>query len=633
MTESRECAAPWQRGAAASRIGRALSLLLVLAATSARAQHAGFTATDVPAGPASIHGKVVHSERSEAAAGVEVVLYALPSSGVPGLRRTQTDATGAFAFEGISNSPDVAYLVGARFANIPFPGSRIAFAEGETNRTTEVRIADPTMDPSSVSVVESKLRLDRSAAGLAVVETHELRNAGKNVVFVPAPARSKAKPAFATDLLPGAKNLTHPLGMKPEGLVDRPGGLAFFGPIYPGEQELSFSYDVPLGAEGARVLEKHFPSPAERVLVLASEAVGALHAPGFVPTKSVKDEDKSYRALEAKRVPGGATLDLSLDLPAMRAEPSALSVTEVRLVLDVDDAAATVQEEHALRVSDGPPLLGSPAQPLLWIPLPAGAQDLRFATETSAVGLVPDPRGGLAVIGPLPAGESTLRIQYRVPVQDGAVALDRAFGAEFPLLSVYLADSGIAAESERLHRRRPVRTEDRAYLHLEAFEIAPGETVPLRLSALPPIAGLHPVAEMLLVALLAAAAVAILARPVLHPRSVAIETMQALPDRRERDSLYSALRDLEDDFETGKVAEPDYRTLREELRGRALALLQLERDAERSRSEQARASQAPRGPSSPALCRVCGATPRPEDRFCGRCGAPLAPPAELEASA
>ncbi|HME70019.1 MAG TPA: zinc ribbon domain-containing protein [Myxococcota bacterium] len=633
MTEPRERAAPRRRGAAAGRLGRAATLLIALAAASAHAQHTGFTATDVPAGPASIHGKVVHSERPEAAAGVEVVLYALPSSGVPGLRRTQTDASGAFAFEGISNSPEVAYLVGARFANIPFPGSRIAFAQGETDRATEVRIADPTTDPSAVSVVESKLRLDRSAAGLAVVETHELRNAGKQVVFVPAPARSKAKPAFAADLLPGAKDLTHPLGMKPDGLVDRPGGLAFFGPIYPGEQELTFSYDVPLDAAGARVLEKRFPSAAKRVLVLASEAVGALHAPGFVPTESVKDEDKSYRALEAKRVPEGATLDLALDLPPMRAEPSALSVTEVRLVLDVDDAAVTVQEEHALQVSEGPPLLGSSAQPLLWIPLPAGAQDVRFAAETSAVGLVPDSRGGLDVIGPLPAGESSLRIQYRVPVQEGAVALDRPFGAAFPLLSVFVADSGITADSERLHRRRPVRTEDRAYLHLEAFEIAPGETVPLRLAALPPAAGVPAVAEMLLVALLAAAAVAILARPVLRPRSVALEAMQATPDHRERDSLYSALRDLEDDFETGKVAEPDYRTLREELRGRALALLQVERDAERTASERARAPQAPSGPSSPALCRACGAVPRPEDRFCGRCGAPLAPPAELEASA
>ncbi|HTF32505.1 MAG TPA: hypothetical protein VK714_02255 [Myxococcota bacterium] len=631
MTEPTERAAPPRCRAAAGRLGAAL--LVVLAAASARAQHAGFTATDVPAGPASIHGKVVHPEHPDAAAGVEVVLYALPSSGVPGLRRTQTDASGAFAFEGISNNPEVAYLVGARFANIPFPGSRIAFAPGETDRTTEVRIADPTMDPSAVSVVESKVRLDRSAAGLAVIETHELRNTGKQVVFVPGPARPKAKPAFAADFLPGAKDLTHPLGMKPDGLVDRPGGLAFFGPIYPGDQEFTFSYEVPLGAGSARVLEKRFPSAAQRVLVLASEAVGAVRAPGFGPAESVKDEDKSYRALEAKRVPEGATLDLALELPPMRADPSALSVTEVRLVLDVDDAAVTVQEEHALRVAEGPPLLGSPAQPLLSIPLPDGAQDVRFAAETSAVGLVPDSRGGLDVIGPLPAGESSLRIQYRVPVRDGRVALDRAFGAGFPLLSVYVADSGIAAESERLHRRRPVRTEDRAYLHLEAFEIAPGETVPLRLAALPPVAGLPPVAEMVLVALLAAAAVAILARPVLRPRSVALEAMQAPADRRERDSLYTAMRDLEDDFETGKVAEPDYRTLREELRGRALVLLQAERDAERIAGERARAHKAPSGPSSPAPCRACGASPRPEDRFCGRCGAPLARPAELEASA
>lgn len=633
MIEQAERAAPRRGGGAVGRLACAATLLIALVSVSARAQHAGFTATDVPAGPASIHGKVVHTERPEAAAGVEVVLYALPSSGVPGLRRAQTDASGAFAFEGISNSPDVAYLIGARFENIPFPGGRIAFAQGETDHTTEVRIADPTTDPAAVAVVESKLRLDRSTAGLSVTETHALRNTGKQVVFVPAPARSKLTPAFAADLLPGAKNLSHPLGMRPEGLVDRPGGLAFFGPIYPGEQELTFSYDVPLDAAGPRVLAKRFPSAAERVLVLASGAVGGLRAAGLVATESPKDEDQSARAFEAKRVPKGATFDLALDLPPMRAEPAALSVAEVRLVLDIDDAAATVQEEHSLRVSEGPPLLGSPAQPLLWIPLPTGAQDVRFAAETATVGLVPDAKGGLDVIGPLPAGESILRIQYRVPVQEGAVSLDRPFGAAFPLLSVYVADSGIVADSERLHRRRPVRTDDRAYLHLEAFEIAPGETVPLRLAALPPAASLPRVAEMLLVALLATTAVVILARPVLRPRGAILEEIHAPPDHRERDSLYSALRDLEDDFETGKVAEPDYRTLREELRGRALALLQVERDAERIARERARTLETPSAPASSAPCRACGAAPRPEDRFCGRCGTPLVRSAEFEASA
>jgi len=134
-----------------------------------------------------------------------------------------------------------------------------------------------------------------------------------------------------------------------------------------------------------------------------------------------------------------------------------------------------------------------------------------------------------------------------------------------------------------------------------------------------------------LVALLAAGAVAFLARPVLRPRSVALEEMEA-PDRRERDSLYSALRDLEDDFETGKVAEPDYRTLREELRTRALALLQRERDAARTAAEGSRPLAAG-APAFPAPCGACGAMPRPDDRFCGRCGVPLRPRAPLEASA
>ncbi len=601
------------------RVGAvALGLAFAAAPGGAGAQHGGFTPNDVPAGPATVRGRVVHAGRPEAAGGVEVVLYALPGSGVPGLRRTTTDASGAFVFERISNSPDVAYLVGARYSDVPFPGDRIVFAAGETEKTSEIKIADPTVDPAGVSVLESQVRLDRSAQGANVVETHRLRNTGSHVVWVPAGDRARARPAVSIALPAGAQNLQHPLGMRPEGLVDVKGGLAFYGPIYPGEQELTLSYDLPLAA-GPTTIKKRFPTAAERVRVLTTDALGPVRARGLAPAPDVTENERVFRAREATRVAAGTVLELGLDPPATRTDPAALEVTDVRLVLDMDDAAVTVQEEHHVRVSPGAPLLGSAAHPLLWIPLPEGADDLRFSTASAGLGLAPDARGGLAVQGPLPPGETAIQVQYRVPVKDGSVDLGRPFGQSFPLLSVYVADSGIETSSERLHRRRPVRTEDRAYLHLEAFEIEAGEPVPLRLAALRPGGGVSGAAEAVVVALLAAIAVLLLVRPVVGAADTAEDAIAAPAERKERDSLYTALRDLEDDFETGKIAEADYRTMRDELRGRAVALLQAERDAAR-----AAARAAPAAPAAPASCPSCGGTPRPEDRFCGRCGTRIA---------
>ena len=96
----------------------------------------------------------------------------------------------------------------------------------------------------------------------------------------------------------------------------------------------------------------------------------------------------------------------------------------------------------------------------------------------------------------------------------------------------------------------------------------------------------------------------------------------------ERESLYAAIRDLEEDFETGKLSDGDFAALRGELRGRALALLQAERET---------GAPLPETPPEAAVaaCSACGRTLAPEDRFCSRCGAAVEPsgPASREASA
>ena len=54
------------------------------------------------------------------------------------------------------------------------------------------------------------------------------------------------------------------------------------------------------------------------------------------------------------------------------------------------------------------------------------------------------------------------------------------------LLRTFVADTGIAVETNRLHRRRPVRDADRTYLIFEAFEVEANEPLRFSLRALPP---------------------------------------------------------------------------------------------------------------------------------------------------
>lgn len=108
---------------------------------------------------------------------------------------------------------------------------------------------------------------------------------------------------------------------------------------------------------------------------------------------------------------------------------------------------------------------------------------------------------------------------------------------------------------------------------------------------------------------------------------------------RERDAIYALIRELDSDFETGKITEHDYRVTRERYVADAAAILrqldayagedrQTALDAEIERRvlelRQAIATVA-HGPAQAGnlFCTQCGKPADPDDRFCAQCGASL----------
>jgi hypothetical protein len=106
-----------------------------------------------------------------------------------------------------------------------------------------------------------------------------------------------------------------------------------------------------------------------------------------------------------------------------------------------------------------------------------------------------------------------------------------------------------------------------------------------------------------------------------------------------RDSIYQAIKELEFDYQVGKVSEVDYQAFDAQLKTQAVAVLkemdalqaaevdaaldaQIEAEiAALRRNGHARANLEP----SPAVafCPQCGRQARSGDRFCGSCGAAL----------
>jgi hypothetical protein len=608
-------------------------------ATVAHAQHDGTAAgvPDVPTGPGRITGTIENPDAPAKVADVEVLLYALPPSGSPGLRRARSDAQGNFVFEGVANDTATAFLVGARYAGIPYPGERLSFTEGQTELRVAVRVGEPTESTKAIGVVESQLEVAWAGGRLGVAELIRFENRGDRTAFVAAPRRAEAGPLFRATLPAGAEEFQIPLGIQPEGLVRDGAELRFYGPVYPSswpgplarDQGLAFQYTLPLPG-GPATIEKVFPSGADRVVVISQTGgpkiavAGAREeAPAAVEPA---DATPTPRRLVVDRVPPGGRVTLRVELPETRVDPDAVRLEESRIFLELDDAALQVQEQHMLRVSGDLPVVGDDGKPLLAIPVPEGAVDVRFDRDAFALGLAPDDGVGAVLRGPLPPGESSVQISYHLPLRGGEAIFEKRFGRTLPLLSIYVADTGIRAESERLHRRRPVKTTDRTYLALEAFQVDPSETVRLALTPLGAPLQLPRFALFGAVALAAGVVVSFLFAPMRGDGA-----QEALPEdatRSEREALYASLRDLEHDHETAKLSDDDYASMRAELRARAAALL---------RAEGATAAQATDVVATPKAdafaCGACGANARTGDRFCAQCGAALGDTVSAEARA
>ena len=588
------------------------ALLLAAGALAAGAALAQETPKGLPPGTGTLRGRIVRDAPGEVG-GLAVVLYAIPPDGDPGLGRAVSDASGGFAFEGIASAPDVSYLVGVRADDLPY-GTRAAFAAGETVHEVELRIATPSEDASAALPISARLRIDQGCGGLRMVETHELRNPDERVIFVPEARRAGRTPLLELTLPEGASPISVPFGS--QGLEQDGGRVVFWGPLHPGVHEIEFAYSLP--AARAAELAWSLPRGVGRVEVLTGERGPTLAGDGLRRGSPRELDGHRYSVHEAGPLAPGAPLRLHLEIPPPAAAP--VEVTEAQTWLELDDAALVVDASYHLEVAGSEPLTATSDAPLLCIPLPPEASGLRFSPATLAMGAEPDPSGELALRGPIPAGASTAVLRYRIPVKEDRVELAQRFAHGVPIWSVFVADTGVAVETTRLHRRRPIRNDDRSYLHLEAFQLAPDERVALELRRLPPRRPPPRLAQAGFSLALAAAGIAFLVAPLHRRREEASQDPAEAQLETERDSISAALQSLEEDFETGKLAASDYEELRAELRARLAELIQ-RREAARSAARSETAGAAP----AAARCSSCSAELTADARFCHRCGTPVAP--------
>jgi hypothetical protein len=101
----------------------------------------------------------------------------------------------------------------------------------------------------------------------------------------------------------------------------------------------------------------------------------------------------------------------------------------------------------------------------------------------------------------------------------------------------------------------------------------------------------------------------------------------------QKETLYTAIRDLDFDFQTGKVDQKDYTELRQHFEGEAIQLLrqidavdpliELDKELERQIHALHQQQRSHLALSSQSTCPKCGGTLQGEGNFCPSCGQPL----------
>jgi hypothetical protein len=353
------------------------------------------------------------------------------------------------------------------------------------------------------------VQIDRGCSLLSIHQTHTLHNDSATVIYVPEGDRAERAPLLAVEMPAGASAFETALGNQGVDFTGR--SVRYWGPLYPGEQEIEFGYGVSQAGDASPAIG--FLSGAADVQVLTS--LEGVRANGSVLEPVVVEAHGGEHTLYSHTVgplQPGASLALSV-APPVSTPTARLKMTEARLVLELDDAALDVHEQHEIRVVGEDPLSSAASAPLLCIPLPEQAEGLRFSSSAIELGLARDPSGALALYGPLPPGESTLAMHYLMPVAGEPVRLERSFLTPLPRLSVLITDTGVIPESARLHPLQPVRAQDRSYLHLEGLSIEMGETVALDMRRLSQQSGLPSVGAAGLVLIAAAGALVFLIAP------------------------------------------------------------------------------------------------------------------------
>lgn len=297
-----------------------------------------------------------------------------------------------------------------------------------------------------------------------------------------------------------------------------------------------------------------------------------------------------------------ATLDLPVTVFEQSTDPTALSISQIHIVMEFIEDQLQVSELYVVNndqdtVFVGP--TGNPGAGTVEVALPAGAQNPSFQRSFGSLDsflpaneFIQTERGWADTLALRPgAGALTLLVRYTLPYESGMTVAHPLF-YDTATSTIILPDSGVEVAGEPwLAQPAQQFGQDETFLNYSRAGLAAGEAITFQLQGRPRVVttaggtatvNRNPTTDLLIggAALLLAAGIGIVVWRAWRERQATtagweagVETLAAATGQTQ-DELLRAIARLDDAYEAGQIEESAYQSQRAELKARLAAIWQ-----------------------------------------------------------
>lgn len=242
-------------------------------------------------------------------AGQEVKLTAYVNNAEADWNTVTTDTRGRFSFAVLAAS-NRTYVVNVKYKGGDYDSASITVKPGESRKQVNMRVYEPTTDPSILRVNVHHMIVEVGQGMVQVAELMVFTNPTDRT-YVGREERADGKRETLRFTLPkGAANVQYMEGLMDCCVFAAPGGLVDTMDVKPGMREIAYSYNIPY-ARREVAIGRPLDYPTDRVEVFGS-AASQLRVTPLEPMPPVQTDQGAYARYSSASLNPSTEVTISL---------------------------------------------------------------------------------------------------------------------------------------------------------------------------------------------------------------------------------------------------------------------------------------------------------------------------------